>query len=596
MIEHRIFFGVVSLNCLSHLRQRLLRAIGSVYGQNQIIIHESECMLACSQHWKKEEKVAASGIAIKSGEMLHSAEWEKVAIHPELFEGTFVTIKVDPVTKHAVLTRDPFGIHSLYYMIDDKSLWFADDIRLLLAVKPSLSVNTISLIEWMHLGLPLSPQTFFEKIYSLGPGSILRFMIDSCDLSCSRYFKPTDIIDKNKYKYLSRLSPEEVLTKLEVSLENSISRRAGNRKTTVLLSGGVDSSLVTAFARVHTDVTALTIDLSGRNVESEVKYARIVAKKLNVSLHEFLFDEISFNESLCRTIYNLGTPIIVENAVALSAAAMKGIFPNQSLILDGEGSDALFYGSVSLFKYSLRTYMIQKMTGIPWKTIRSQLGILRKFLHILGLANSSCVDEAGLDVMLGGGKIKLTEINKEISRAYNHLSGPEKEIAIICTRELYDYLLPMMLRLDRMAALANLDIMMPFCDREYAAFALNLPLHYRIKHRYFNLKPESKYLLKKLAEKYIPKEAIYRKKGGFHIPGGEWTGPFPDAWLKNSWISDKFHVNSQDLRAWLKAHVTSRDRMYLSSIEIWGRLFDWKEPLENVENEWMTAYAHSSRS
>jgi len=594
MASHRIFFGVVGDESQKNKLSLSLvqQATNRIYPDVQFTIHKDKHLIACSSYWQKLNKTtAASGVAIKNNGHHQAIEWEMVASHPELYEGTFAAISVNQHGNQATLVRDPFGIHSVYYTIAEGNLWFADDIRLLCEIQKKFPINQLCLIEWMHYGLPVAPYTFFEKIYVLEAGAKLIFQIqdNKSNISVEKYFHASNLIDAKKYHQLTHISPIEVENSLEQTLEQSIIDRVQGRSgVTVLLSGGVDSSLVVALANKHTDVNAVTVDIVGADSESEVQYARKVANHIGVPIKVFAFNEQVFNEAFCRAIYMLGTPIIIENSVALIAAALHGAFPCDNLLLDGEGSDALNYGSIALFKYSLRTYMIHKITGLPNPMVRKGLEKLRSLLHRWGLATKTCIDDNGLDVMLGGGKMKFASINDELEKAYCHLSGPEKEMAVIRTRELYDYLVPMMLRLDRTAAYSNLDLMMPFCDRNFAGFVLNLPLHHRIHCSVSHPNPTAKYLLKKVAARYIPNEVIYRKKGGFHIPGGIWANPFPSVWLKDSWIGCVFRLKSSDLRSWIDSHSRSRDRMYLASIEIWGRLFDWKAPIEEVEHQWVS--------
>ena len=103
------------------------------------------------------------------------------------------------------------------------------------------------------------------------------------------------------------------------------------------------------------------------------------------------------------------------------------------------------------------------------------------------------------------------------------------------------------------------------------------------------LRPQGKWLLKRFGASVVPPEVIWRKKGGFDIPGGDWVGGLPEKWIEDSWVASQFGVDRAGLRSWLADAGTTRDLVFLASMEIWGRIFALGQPLSEVKQQWLEA-------
>jgi asparagine synthase (glutamine-hydrolysing) len=114
-------------------------------------------------------------------------------------------------------------------------------------------------------------------------------------------------------------------------------------------------------------------------------------------------------------------------------------------------------------------------------------------------------------------------------------------------KDLKYYLMPILMRTDRMSMGAGLEMRVPYLDYQVVDFAVNIPLKYKVGVF------KTKYLLKKVAERYLPKDIVYRKKMGFSIPTEDWLNDKDVRknmffeWEKIYDIEDKFNFSTLDM-------------------------------------------------
>jgi asparagine synthase (glutamine-hydrolysing) len=489
-------------------------------------------------------------------------------------DGPFCVAAIDERAKAGYLIRDKFGLRPLFYAFQHDVVWFADDVRFLLYILNGPPVRPQGLIEWSHYGAALQPLSLFEGIYTLPAGSILRFDLLSGTHVVTRYFKPQQLVSRELHDELQRRPLASIEAELEQKLDNAVARACnGHERVTILMSGGVDSSLIAAMAVRHTKVLGLTVDVVGPGAQTEVEYAAAVARHLGIEHRVCRFGREEFLSTLPEAIAALGTPIIVENAVALYYAAQSGAIPPGELMLDGEGGDALFCGSPHLFKYSMILMSLASMSGIPTRYWRSVLERLRVAAGRLGLATKSTLDRPGLDAMLGGRRLQMDLLTQDLLTAFEHIPDQaQREVAALMLREFYDYLVPLMLRIDTMSRAARTHVILPFLDTELFRFAENIPLRCRIRWSWRTGRPVTKWIEKRLASRLLPRELMYRPKGGFGIPGALWLRRKRPG-LAPEFLAQTFGIPCDEIAVWADGQPRSRDCLFLWTMEMWGRIF-----------------------
>lgn len=570
-----------------------------------IELRSGRILLSGEHDLSSSERSPAPGIAVGSGYPVSGtrpglvglaalrviADWLLGSSHYAVldeFDGPFLVIVFRPRTREIVAVRDKFGLRQAYYHNDGPQLVLGDDMSTLRdhwgGIRPA------GLVEWMHYGSALEPLSLFRQVRCLAAGSVLTFSTESGECRIERYFSPEQCVSSERYAELGGLRVPELKQHASEQLDHAIAHAlSGQKEVSILLSGGVDSSLLTAFARRHAHVNAVTVDIQGPGGETEIRYAADVARILRVDFLSLPFGPRQFVETFCDNIQALATPLIIENAVALHYAAASGALPRGQLILDGEGADALTAGSTPLFKYSMLLFLLRQIPVLGRLPFRAILERLRRILDRLGVATRTTLDNGGLDTALGIRGAELALRQAMLEKVLAHVTPREAhEIACIMLREFYDYLVPIMLRLDRMCLAANTHAVLPFFFSNVFGLLQNLPMQHKIRWDWARLRPVSKFLTKEMLAEHISHQLVHRPKVGFGIPAWLWIR-MPSAWQEDSWVAEHFGLSRQALESWVQRNQGERDLLYLASMEVWGRLFDRRMPFAEVKGEWLAA-------
>lgn len=500
------------------------------------------------------------------------------------FDGPFLVVVINFTKNTVTAVRDKFGLRSLYYEFSESHLNISDDLS---SISVGGNLRASALNEWMHYGAPLSPHTFFNDVRVVPAGTRVTFDLTNWSSNQNCYFLPESLVSEEKYKISKRLTLSEASTQFCKIFDDEVSKSvAGASKVSLLLSGGVDSSLLAAFARNHTELDAVTVDLYGEKTETEIHFATAVAKKLKIDLRSVRFGRAEFIHHICRTVHETASPVIVENAVALNFVAKQGHLPKNQLIIDGEGADALMGGSTSLFKYSYSLLYISQVLGLNSSVTRRFFERLRVYLSKFGLQTTTTLDRFGLDVGLSARNIEVQLLTKRLLAVFSHVdSREEQEISALMMREFYDYLVPLMVRIDRMSAHSSTNTVLPYLQQPVFDFLANLNSNHRFGIRGLKRKPVTKFMLKSVLSDYIGNDLVHRPKVGFGIPAHLWIN-LPDLWRKDLWVAEQFSMSSAAVSSWID-ECHSRDKLFILSMEIWGRIFVRNMSLEQVDAEWI---------
>lgn len=499
-------------------------------------------------------------------------------------DGPWLCAVADPMARVGTLARDRLGQKHLYYFQQDGRLWFSDDLRPLLSIVHRRDVRTLGLLEWMYYGSPLDPGTLFSGISSLPPGHLLRYDWTLRRLHIETYYEPADDISAPLAHLLGRCGPDELQDRLEKQFRSSVRCCIGGLPAvSTLLSGGVDSSLMTAFAAERAHVQAIHVDVQGA---SERAYAAAVARRVGAELVVCPFDAADYRRNVCDTVYAICSPIIINYYVALQELTTRRLVPDGQRILDGICSDALYGGLTRSFQSCMTHYFLSRLPGMSRARAQRLLSRMRRHLARLGLPTRAATDPDGLNVLLWARGMERAVRFQQLMEKLKHVPrGPQREMAALMLQEFYGQ--GLLKQLENWAKSTGSDLVLPFLQSDLFRFSLNLPLNAKIRWDWRRMRPAAKWIEKRLALRYLPRHVINRPKGGFHVPGGEWIGPMPQRWLRDSWLAEQFELPGGVLRAWLEMAGHSHDRVFVTTLEIWGRLFARGESLDAVKEEWL---------
>jgi len=513
----------------------------------------------------------------------------------ERLQGLFAFAVYDTVKHTLGLARDPMGVKPLYWWSDGKTLLFASEMKSLLR-HPALRdrrVNRAGVAQVLVTRYVSRPSTMFEGVSRLPEGCCIAFEVEgNAPVAPQRYW---DV----RYR-VEPLDLDEATEQLDVLLKRTIDMQLmSDVPLGVQLSGGVDSSVVVALMdglrREKGEPERVKTFSVGFDVAefSELHYARRVAERYGTEHHEITMGFKDFAEELpfLAWIYDepMGEPPGIPTYF-MCREAKKHV----SVMLCGEGADEQFGGySKYLFDQfssaldwvpsGVRGAVLRGLArGLPFegRRLRSMAEILaiadapRRFASWYGGFDTELqprvLSGAMRDEFGDGG---LARIFHDIVAACDSDSALDRFLYCDVHTRLVDDIL---VKSDRMSMGAGVEARVPFLDHRVVEFAARLPQHMKIGGL------SSKILLKRLAERYLPRDVIYRRKVGFTVPltrwfTGPWRGLIDDVLLADRCL-DRGYYDPDVVRSIVRDHVGGRiDReqgiWLMLALEIWHRLF-----------------------
>lgn len=440
---------------------------------------------------------------------------------PDHLRGMFAFVLWDEAKETLFAARDFFGIKPFYYAVVDGNLVFASEIKSILKFPGCPRVLNREALE-QYLSFQYSPlnETFFKGIYKLPPGSCLTYKDGALDIR--QYFDPL-------------LSPKKaandalLIDRMDKVLKDSITRHmVSDVEIGAFLSGGVDSGYIAANFSGH---KAFTVGFLNRNNHySEINLAGKTAAGLGLAHHTKVISRDEFWDSVPDVMYHLDEPSGDAAAVALYFVAREAS-RHVKVVTSGEGADELFGG----YNIYLEPHALKILTRLPG-CIRRSLGRLAQKLP--DVKGKNYLIRASMDVeerFIGNACIFKDKEKKALLRSPTdspssaelltpmyqkaaHLKDMNKMQYIDLTNWLPGDILQ---KADKMTMAHSLELRVPFLDRDVFELARHLPENAKIR------KHKTKYLFRKVAERYLPHEDSARKKLGFPVPIRLWLKEEP---------------------------------------------------------------------
>jgi asparagine synthase (glutamine-hydrolysing) len=410
-------------------------------------------------------------------------------------DGMFAIAVWDHKLKEIIIYRDSVGIKPLYYHISGRNIKFSSEISSIQKmIKEILAIEKSSLASFASHNLVATPLTFYEGVFSLVPGTYLRFGKVKHELV--RWHK----FGTNRNK--SDLGFNESLQQLEELLVASISDQTSHGKcSALLLSGGLDSSLIAAIAKkrlnseIETYHLAYENDITSKGLETAV--ARDVAKQLGYKFNEFKISSSEYFNQLDQVLNTFSQPF---GGVTSTYFISKFIAEKHKVCLTGDGADELFASYRNIQKAARIYYGQDSIENEKNITSTSDLSDFFKMPMVFNMTRSN---------------------NELIYPLQEEVSALEKKLDVFnfTLLESQLHLLPdqVLLFSDHLGMAHGLEIRPPFLSKSIIEFSREIPLEYLI-----DANGTTKLILKKLALGYFDEKFVLRKKEGFMLPLNEW--------------------------------------------------------------------------
>lgn len=537
------------------LGQRRLSIIDLTAGGHQPMIYKEFVIVFNGEIYNFEEirnSLTNFGIRFNSNsdtEVILKAfeKWGYSCVN--LFRGMFAFAIWNKKTKKLLLCRDRIGVKPLYWYQKEGLFMFASELKAF-HFHPDFdkTINQQAVSLYLQTGYIRSPFSIFKYAHKLEPGSFLEIN-ENGEIKTWKYWELRSVynnIEVNKDNESTVISAcENILT------ESFNLRMVSDVPVGVFLSGGIDSSLVAALLQKDslTPLKTFTIGIHNKFL-NEAPFANQIAKYLGTEHTELYCTEDYFKDLIPRLAEIYDEPFGDSSCIPtflVSELAKKSV----KVSLSADGGDEIFAG---YNRYLIASQMYSKLSKIP-KSIRGLLGNgLEKldFNQIEYIISKLPINEnykRNIDARLPK-LIETIKANSLIDFVYNstvfitpkalnriHFGcqkveifnrdlnfKPDQKFSTFAIADIESYLEgDIMTKVDRATMRVALEGREPFLDHKIIEFALGLQDHFKIRNG------ETKWILRQILHKFIPKEYYNRPKMGFGIPLDNWLSTF----LKN---------------------------------------------------------------
>jgi len=489
-------------------------------------------------------ELAGAGVRFRTNsdtEVLLEAWRQWGAASLNRLRGMFAFAMLDRRTGRLILGRDPFGIKPLFIARRNGGLAFASELKALaLALENTLELDPTALISsLMYYWVP-EAHCVYRGVEKLPPGHWAEILPDGTYRQAC-YFDPQREFIHDSYKEID-------VADLRAVIEDSVAAHmVADVPVSAFLSGGLDSSLITAIAaRQGHAIEGYTIafreeDQKLEAMPDDLFYARQIAKTYDIKLHEIeIAPDVADMLPLMVTILDepIGDAAAINAYLICRMAREAGV----KVLLSGMGADEMFGGYrkhlACLFAARYRTlpsFVRNRMVRpaidcLPvagrnkgYRTVRWA----KRFLTFADLPEEAAFRRSYthwgvpefhglLNPDLYGTVDRLVDEHAELYAQYRSANCGD-QVNSMCYTDVRHFLPGLNLAYtDRASMAASTEVRVPYVDREVAAAAFAISGGRKIEGR------ETKAVLKKAAEPYLPKKVIYRPKGLFSVPLRAW--------------------------------------------------------------------------
>jgi len=547
------------------------------------------------------DELAAEGIAMRSRcdtEVLLEAIARWGIDQVRRFNGIFAFALWDRRERELTLCRDHFGVKPLYVCDRGDGIAFASESSALRALVPDLDmrIDPRRALQMITFGWIPEPHTVTPSIRKLPPGHLLTWKDGR--VTQRRFW---DLLDEPCGTHKGTL--DELTEELAHLLDAAVRRQLmSDVPVGAFLSGGLDSSsLVALMVGKVPRVDTYTIKPKGESREvfsDDLRYARKVATHLGVQLNEL---EVSPNivDLLPFALSHLDDPIADPAAINTWMICKMARDQGSVVVLSGQGGDELFGGYTrhlallgTQLPFGLGKPAGALARGVANLGTRSDLGALTRPIRRIRKVADSLGDPpdrryARLSAFAADPQTVMPLLSDAWQREIDGFDPLGSHIEAwrqaaprdALSRALYVDVRTFMPSLnllysDKMSAATSVELRVPYLDLDLSRFAWSVPSKHKIR------RGTTKHLLKRTAERWLPRDAIYRSKRGFGAPVRDWLrgdlSEFTRDMLLSKESRERGALNPRMIEKALADHISgAADHGYvlfgMLALEVWCR-------------------------
>ena len=403
-------------------------------------------------------------------------------------DGVFAFCIYDKENKKLFLARDRIGIKPLYFLYESGQLYFSSHMKGILQNMVKRKVNPIALNYQftLHSVVP-APHTIIDNVQKLEPGYTIT-VHKSGRVDKSRYFNIDEI-------QLSKYNTNEIYENISSLLAAAIGKRinVADVPVGILLSGGLDSSLITAMSKAYKNnlnTYSIGFETINREEGNEFYYSDLVANDLKTSHEKYSVTSLDLLNSLDDVILSMSEPMFSQDSSAFYLLA-KNVSKSAKVVLSGQGADEVFGG---YFWYE----NIMKEKELNSIDTLSKYYFDRSYDNYKAIVHSDYISE----------NYASKDIESRLKQMDPSLSILDKVFRLELSMFIID---DPVKRVDNMTMSHSLEARVPFLDIDLISFMLSISGEEKIENG-------EKCLLKEISKKYLSNKIINRDKFYFPVP------------------------------------------------------------------------------
>tara|TARA_Y100000590_G_scaffold1599_1_gene1979 strand:+ start:8065 stop:9882 length:1818 start_codon:yes stop_codon:yes gene_type:complete len=446
----------------------------------------------------------------------------------EKIDGQFAIVIIDLRRNKIIVGRDKFGEKPVFYYVDKNKIIIGSELKIFKEFKNlNYQINQIGIKKYFIYSFIPAPTTIYKNIYKVKHSEYVAINLLNRNIQKKTYYKPK-IIKNFKDK------DEDFVENLHLLIKESVkSRLLSDSKIGVFLSGGLDSSLISLYAKTHnSNLESYSISVDEKSFD-EIDQAKKMSNFLNMKLYQTKLDQDKFNNNFSNIIKLLDEPVGAPTFVPLYFLSQL-TSPHVKSVLSGDGADEIFGGYenfnyIEIFRY-INLLKLNKLISktknvfnfipisknnlsLDFKLRRFCQGmeVKEKFQNTFFLSTLSLRDYEELF----SEKLKFDEVLNEIEEfenEYSNVNFKDKNYLYFVNFYIPDLISA---RADKAGMLNSLEIRSPFLNSKILELMLTIPPNksYLIKN---------KTILKKIMLKKFNYNFFSKKKGGFTYPIQKW--------------------------------------------------------------------------
>ncbi|HEV3486898.1 MAG TPA: asparagine synthase (glutamine-hydrolyzing) [Vicinamibacterales bacterium] len=433
-----------------------------------------------------------------------------------MLDGMFGLAIWDNRTSTLILARDRAGEKPLFYTRAGNEVLFASELQCLLRYpEVSKELDPAAISDYLARGYISEPRTAFAAIRRVPAGTFMRFSGGSEETV--RYWDPESFTIQPR-------EPREAVAELQRLIERAVAKQVmSDVPVGVFISGGLDSSILATLAsnaigvdKVHTFSAQFAEESYDESAD-----AAVLAKRMRTRHVPVRTDEETLREALANVTTRVAEPL-ADPAILPTFLLARAAREHVKVILSGEGADELFGG--------YPTYIGHKLAPLYQSLPSFARGAARRVAFSIPASGKKVTLEYLLKRFVVDAERPWVErhlawfgtglsprVNANQPRVVPRPDDRRDPLTGAMLLDYRSYLRDnLLVKVDRATMLSSVEARAPYLDRFVSALALSLPPELRVRRL------TTKWILKKAAEKWIPRDVIYRRKRGLSVPVAGW--------------------------------------------------------------------------